>query len=182
MEAKVQKVFDDQFATLEILKQNAMPAELEFYTHAESELQEAYKHMSAPTSEPTVESLRAKYKRTFEMISQLEFEKITASSDEHWHRWVETQIKIFQDRLDLLITQLKEMGSDLSDVSVTPMTQEKYDEFMAVEAHSTRLEEFKILLGLKLARLQRQGLSEEQISEKVDIQNLRSEIANLEQP
>jgi hypothetical protein len=182
MEAKIQKIFDDQFAVLNILKQNAMPAELEFYVNAELELREAYTQMSVPASAPTIESLRAKYKRTFEMISQLEFEKIAAISDEHWHRWVETQIKLFQDRLDLVTTQLKEMGSDVSDVSVTPMTQEKYDEVIAAEAHSTRLEESKMLLGLKLARLQRQGLSEEQISEKIDIQNLRSEIANLEQP
>jgi hypothetical protein len=180
MEAKIQKIFDDQFAVLEVLKQNAMPAELEFYVNAELELREAYTQMSVPASAPTLESLRAKYKRTFEMISQLEFEKIAASSDEHWHRWVETQIKLFQDRLELLTTQLKEMGSGISDILVIPMTQEKYDELMTAEAHSTRLEELKILLGLKLARLQRQGLTEAQISEKADIQNLRSEITKLE--
>lgn len=181
MEAKMQKSFDDQFAALEILKQNAMPAELEFYVRAETELKDAYEYMSAPATEPTVESLRAKYKRTFELKSQLEFEKIAASSDEHWYRWVETQLEFFQDRLDQIVQQLQEMGSDISGVSITPMTQEKHDELMKAEAHSVRLEEVKMLLGLKLARLQRQGLSEEQISEKVDIQNLRSEIAKLEQ-
>lgn len=180
MEAKIQKTFDDQFAALEILKLNATSVELEFYLSAEAELKDAYEYMSLPASKPTIESLRAQYKHTFELKNQHEFEKIAASSDEHWHRWVETQLKFFQERLDQIVQQLEEMGSDVSDISVTQLTQEQYDELVKEDVHSVHLEELKMLLGLKLARLQRQGLSEEQVNEKVDIQNLRSEIANLE--
>jgi hypothetical protein len=56
----------------------------------------------------------------------------------------------------------------------------KYNDFLVTEANDTHLEEVKMLLGFKLARLQRQGLSEEQISEKIDIQNLRFEVVSLE--
>jgi hypothetical protein len=113
MDTHIEESFQNQFNALELLRQDAVPAELEFYTSAETELREAYEQMSLVPSEPTIDSLKKRYKRISENISYLEFDRNSETLGEHWNQWADTEIKRLQERLKVISHQLQDMSSDI---------------------------------------------------------------------
>ncbi len=177
MNQRTEQSCQAQFAALERLRQDATASELKFYRSAEAELKEWYEFERSLPDQPTSDSLGKRYAHLQKYLARLEYELGLPELGEHWHHWAKEEVTKAQQRLSQTRDQLEALGMD-SDGDIPP-DRSTLESDLKRGALSTRLEELRMLYGLKTAWLERRGATAEAIRNHAELQRLSQEIQEI---
>jgi hypothetical protein len=179
MNQRVEKYYEAQFAALELLRRDATASELEFYRIAEAELREGYEFERVLPAELTPKSLIQRRTRLQRYIARLEYELGLPELGLHWHHWAREEIVNALEKLSETQDQLEALGIEQGRDSSPPPDRAALERELERGALNTKLEELRMLHGLKTAWLERRGATAEAIRDHDELERLTEEIERV---
>jgi hypothetical protein len=179
MDKKLQEFYEAQFSSLNALLLDATPSELKFYEAARREFTEGYLYFQALDIKDENEILLSKRSQVLRGIFRLEYQLNSGKDDEFAKNWRVAELEICRDNLQKIDNEIHKLGVDVKSLLFIKPSKEMMLHEEKREYLNQKIEELKILSGLKVAQLERRGIPLEVAKNQPDIQKLEMDLEAL---